>query len=95
MAVKGMILSQLSETIVLTWHRNCWAFTHAVTLACIIPIAHLSSIGVNFGIANKHSVILNSKVLNLLKAWDVQLEISAFCTNISAWNECAREKREN
>ena len=42
----------LRRSIILAWHRNCWAITDGVTLACNLLIAFLRSTCVRFGIVN-------------------------------------------
>ena len=53
----GLTFSQcvgndLRRSIVLNWHRNCWAITDDVKLACNIHVALLCSTGVNLGVLN-------------------------------------------
>ena len=52
----------LRRSIVLAWHRNCWAITDGATLACYILIACSRSTYVRFGIVNEQCVIFNFKV---------------------------------
>ena len=58
----------LRRSIILAWHRNCWAITDGVMLACNILIAFSRSTCVHFGIVNKQCVTFNFKFLKCFQA---------------------------
>ena len=88
----------LRRSVVLTRHRNCWAYTDDVTLACNIPIAISRLTGVNLGIVYKQFLTFNSKVLKRVLALEIRLtcEISVVCTYVNLnWTIVHVKKREN